>query len=121
MRRDPRVDDVAFELISRFRRHGDRTGDLLHLGKKTVRDLDRFRLVLAEGLCGSTRVEELIHLARQCPRVDEPAERSGTEARLAHLGDCAEPPEQGVSPHRRISGPSFDRGGREIDIRGECN
>ena len=60
--------------------------------------------------------EELIHLVRQRPRVDEPAERSGTEARLAHLGDYAGPPEQ---PDRRIGCPLFDRRGREIDICGE--
>jgi hypothetical protein len=119
--RDPRVDHVALALVPRVRRHGDRTGDLLHLGKETPRDLNRFWLELAEcpraGTCG----EELIHLARQRPRVDERAERSRTEARLAHLGDCAQPPEQRISPDRRISGLLFDRRGREIDICSERN
>ena len=63
--------------------------------------------------------EELIHLACEDPRVDEGADRLQPKARLSHLGDCADPPEQGIAPDCRIGGPSLDRRGREIDFRGE--
>ena len=52
----PWVDDVTLELVSRFRRHGDRTGDLLDLREETMRDLNRFGFKLAQCLCAGRRL-----------------------------------------------------------------
>ena len=116
---EPRIDDSVLELGPCLGRHGDRTADLPHLVDESARDRDGFGLECAEGACARAFAEELIHLAGEDPRVDEGADRLQPKARLSHLGDGADSPEQGVAPDRRIGGPPLDRRGREIDFRGE--
>ena len=116
---EPRIDELALELGPCLGRHGDRTADLPHLIDESTRDRDGFGLERAEGAGARAVAEELIHLACEDPRVDEGADRLQPEARLSHLGDGADPPEQGVAPDCRIGGPLLDRRGREVDFRGE--
>ena len=116
---DPRIDDFALELGPSLGRDGDRTADLPHLVDESTRNCDGFGLEWAEGACARAAAKELIHLACENPPVDEGTDWLQPKARLAHLGDSADLPQQGVAPDRRIGSPLLDRRGGEIDVRGE--
>jgi hypothetical protein len=116
---DPRIDDAALEPGSGFCRHGDRTANFAHLVDEAARHRDGVGLECAEGAGTRAFAEELIHLKRESPRVNEATHRLHPEARLSHFGDGADSPEQGVATDCRIGGPLLNRAGREIDFRGE--
>ena len=65
------------------------------------------------------RRKELIHLACEDPRVDESTDRRQPKARFSHLRYGADPPQYGVAPDGGIGSLSLDRGGSQIDVRGE--
>ena len=117
--RRPRVDELALERRPWLPETRRSSADLPHRSSEPTRDRRPLRAGRCRRRLRPRLAEELIHLACEDPRVDEGTDRLQPEACLSHLGDGADPPEQGVAPDSRISSPPLDGRRCEIDLRGE--